>query len=243
MFKTKSITSLAKRSFFTIVPAYKKGVRLFLGKFQSEISAGINLNLPFFHRIITIDTTEQIKKIPEMEVISANGVTYKVDGSIHFAVDNAKNAILNVNDIYNDLIEKCKMTMRTELGKMDIATVLSSRTSFSDTLVKELKDTSERWGVDLKSIQISNIVYDESIKKAMSAEAEATNISEGKKIHARADLATAEIYKQSAQIYKENPITLRLREYQLLTQIAQNPASTIILFPSEVSNFIKELKQ
>lgn len=72
------------------------------------------------------------------------------------------------------------------------------------------------------------------MKKAMSITADATRQADAKIINARADIETAKQYNEAAKIYAENPMTVRLREFQLWNSVSKNPGSTLFVVPSNL---------
>jgi len=104
---------------------------------------------------------------------------------------------------------------------------------------KSLEDVEVDWGIKISNIQFKDISFDQTMNRAMAVKAEADRSAEAKLINATADIKTAELYAKAAEIYKENPITLRLREFQLWNSISKNPNSTIYVVPSNLLDFIK----
>lgn len=235
--KFKSICN--KRNFFKVVPETKKGVKLFLGKFDREVGAGFNIDLPFFHQIWLIDMRERIMQIPEMKIVSLDNVTYRVEGSIQFKIVDPKKALLNVQYVDQNTVEKCKMELRSLLGSMEINDVLRSRSTVSDETKKRLSKIEHDWGIEILATEITDIKFDESMTKAMAVKAESDRMAEAKIINAKADVATAKQYSEAAKIYGENPITMRLREFQLWSSVSKNPGATVYVVPSNLLDFIK----
>lgn len=48
------------------------------------------------------------------------------------------------------------------------------------------------------------------------------------------------MYSEASKIYKENPISLRLREFQLWQSVSKNPSNSIYVVPSNLLDFFKE---
>lgn len=228
------------RNFFTFVSQNNEGIKLFMGKKQCEVKPGFNWQLPFVHDIWLVDTRQQVCEIPKMQVISCEGVTFKVDASLQCQVINSEAALLNVQDVLNAVIEKCKMELRDMLGSMEINKILSNRGEISTEVKSKLYHLEKDWGVKIISVQIRDIEFDESIKKSMSVKAEADRLAEAKLINAEADVKTAEKYNEAAKIYSENPITLRLREFQLWTTVSNNPNTTIYVVPSNMVDLLNK---
>jgi len=243
MLSKKLLKNITKRNFFKIVPQNMEGVRLFLGKMQTEIKAGFHLNLPLFHKIWLVDMRERIMQIPEMRIVSLDNVTYSVEGSIQFKIIDSKKALLNVQNVSGSIVEKSKMELRSLLGSMEINEVLKSRSTISDETIKRLGKIEEDWGVSIVSTEITDIKFDDSMTKAMAVKAESDRMAEAKIINARADVETAKQYSEASKIYGENPITMRLREFQLWSSVSKNQAATIYVVPSNLLDFIKPLTQ
>ena len=238
------LNRIQTRGFFKVIPAYQKGVKLTLGKFSGVIEPGIRLAIPYIHQFHLVDIRDTVENLPKQNIISSNGVSYNIDASVQFKIVDSKKAVLNVSHVVGTVIERCKMELRTVLSTKDVNFVLKNRDVISNEVNTSLRDKLiEDWGIDLKTVQIRDISFDESLTRAMATPAEASRNAEAKIINADADLRTAELYSQAAKIYAENPITLRLREFQLWTNIAKDPASKIYVIPSNILDFVKESKQ
>jgi regulator of protease activity HflC (stomatin/prohibitin superfamily) len=234
-YPTKIISNVStKRNFFTIVPEYKKGIRLGFGKYISLVQPGLRLKLPFYHDIFLLDMRENVHTIPTMQVISLDNVTFEVDASIQYNFYDIKKALLNVSNVNNSIIERCKMELRNKLSSMTINDVLQKKSEISRSVTDAMIKIKVDWGVDISTIQIKDIKFDESMKKAMSTVAEATRQAEAKIINAKSDIETAKQYSEAAKIYAENPMTVRLREFQLWNSVSKNPGTTIYVVPSNL---------
>ena len=235
---------IISRNFFTFVPENKEGVKLFMGKKQCVVKPGFNWRIPFLHDIWLVDIREKVRDIPKMQVISSEGVTFRMDASLQCKIVNSEAALLNVEYVMDAVLEKCKMELRDMLSSMEINKILSSRGEISNEVKNKLHHLENDWEIKIISVQIRDIEFDESIKKSMSVKAEADRLAEAKIINADADVKTAEKYNEAAKIYSENPITLRLREFQLWTTVSNNPNTTIYVVPSNLLDTLnKKIKE
>lgn len=226
------------RTFFSIVPANERGIRLNFGKEGYLIEPGIRLCLPFYHDIVTIDIREQINEISTMQIISSDNVTFKIDTCVRYKVVDARKALLNVSYVNEAVIDICKMELRNILSSLTINEILQKKSEISIHVLQSMEKIEKQWGVDVVSVQIKDMEFDESMKKAMSTIAEATRQAEAKLINAKADIETAKQYSEAAKIYAENPMSVRLREFQLWNSVSKNPASTIYVVPSNLVDFL-----
>lgn len=229
------------RTFFRIIPAYEKGVKFTLGKLTGTVDAGLRLKLPCIQKIHRVDIRDRIDELTAQQLITANGVTIVIDGAVEYKIVNVEKAIMNVSDVSSNVQQKCLLELRSELSSKTHDFVLQNRDAISNNVVAALRSKfSEEWGVELKNVRIKNIELNEQLKRALAVSAEATKNAEAKIINAEADIKTAELYKKAAEIYAENPVTLRLREFQLWSNIAKDPNSKFFVIPSNIADFIKK---
>ena len=77
--------------------------------------------------------------------------------------------------------------------------------------------------------------------RAYAVEEEARQNAKAKVINAKADVKTAREYSHAAKIYAENPLTMRLREFQLWQNVSQNPGCSVYVVPSDLLNRVSKL--
>jgi regulator of protease activity HflC (stomatin/prohibitin superfamily) len=227
------------RNFVTIIKQQELGVKLGFGKFISIVEPGLRLNIPIYHKIHHVNMSDMILNIPQQSLISKDNITFTIDGSVQYKITDPKKAVLNVYNLYHMLPERCQMSMRQILSSLEVNSILHGLKDVPNLIKKSLSSIENDWGIEIGNVQIRDIKFDETIKRAMAVKAEAERNAEAKLINANADLQTAEVYNKAAAIYKENPITLRLREFQLFHNISKNPGSLICMVPSNVLDFPK----
>lgn len=237
-------TNIFKRNIFTIIPAYQTGVRFTFGKFTGKVDAGLRLNLPIIHQIHRIDTRDRIDNLQTQKLIASNGVSLALDAAVGYKIVDVQKAVLNVNNVVHNVHEKCQLELREAISSQPHDYVLRHRDAISKEVVNKLeKAFAENWGVELKDVKIKDIALDEKLQRSLAVSAEAAKNAEAKIINAEADIKTAELYKKAAEIYAENPITLRLREFQLWGNIAKDPNSKFFVIPSNIVDFLKSEKK
>jgi regulator of protease activity HflC (stomatin/prohibitin superfamily) len=232
-----------RRSFLCIIDENTRGVKLNFGKYRETLEPGIRLNIPILHEIYTVSLADRVQHLDKQSIISKDNVSFYIDSSIQYKVTDAKSVILNITDFKGALIEKTQMAIRQVLSSLEINEILHDMTSISDKIKLCMPNVENDWGIRIASIQIKDISFDESMKRAMAVKAEADRNAQAKIINAEADIKTAEMYSQAAKIYGENPITMRLREFQLWNSVSKNPGSTIYVVPSNIADMVSTLKK
>jgi regulator of protease activity HflC (stomatin/prohibitin superfamily) len=221
-----SVVSTQRRSFLTVVDAWERGVRLSFGKYTKTLEPGLRLCIPIYHQVITVNVAERVKSLPKQALISKDNISYTIESSVQYKVTDPVKAVLNVEQCDSMILDKCQMVLRQLLTDLDIKDVLHHPPSTADIC-------KDKWGVSVISLKLTEINFDESLKRAMSVKAEVDRNAEAKMINALAELNTAEIYLKAAKLYQNDPIALKLSEHQLLHHISKNPASTVVIVPSD----------
>ena len=232
--------NMTKRGFLTEIPAYMKGVRMSFGKFDKSLGPGLNWAIPIYHKVYKVDMRHNVVDLKQQSVISSDGVTLYVDATAQYKIVDDAKAILNVSGVGSAVLERCQMQLRNHLSACDVNDILRKQGDISKQVTESLAQLEEEWGTKVLSVQIKNISFDESMRRAMATEAEAHRSAQAKVINAKADVETAEEYNKAAKIYAENPVTLRLREFQLWSSVSKNPASTIYVVPSNICDLLSK---
>jgi len=251
--------SAQRRSFFRVVYEYEKGVTFTLGKLSSVKDPGIRIKLPLVQWMWKADLRTSLEDLHRQEVITRDNVTIKVDGVVQFKIVDPKKAICNVegvgdwskgdgNNFYRKGVETvikelAQLKIREELSHCDINEILHNREKLSQQLLEGTQELTGDWGVELQSIRIKDIIFDESMTRAMAKRAEAERTAEAKKINAKADIETAEIYEKASEKYEKNPTAMRLRELEALVRMAGEKSNSTILIPTQVLDVIKDWRK
>ena len=230
---------IQKRNFFSIIKQHQTGLKTTFGKYDNIIrTPGIYMRLPFIQQMLICDMREQLSFINKQNLISLDNVSFNVNGVIQWKIVESHKACFNVNNVYTSIINKSSIILKNCLSGMEINDILSQREKLNNIMLEHLKNTEKNCGIKIININIKDIEFDETMRRAMSVKAEADRNAMAKIINAESDIKTAKIYNETAKLYAENPITLRLREYQLWQSVSKNPANTIYVVPTSLLNSI-----
>jgi regulator of protease activity HflC (stomatin/prohibitin superfamily) len=217
----RTVSSQQKRTFLTTIQENCRGVRLAWGKFDSILSPGLNWDIPFYHKITTIGLSRHIIPLAKQKIICQDNVTIFVDSAVEYQIIDARKAIIDVSNIHHTILEKCQMKLSNELGSKKFNDIQGEKNTVSENITKDLAVLEEDWGVKIYNVQIKDISFEESMTRTMATQADAERQAAAKIIHAKADVQVAAEYEQASKIYKENPISLRLREFQLWSSVSK----------------------
>ena len=183
--------NLQKKTFFTFVYQYQKGVTFTMGKLTSIKEPGIRVKLPFVQTMWKVDMRTYLENLEPQKVITRDNVTIDVDGVVQYKIVDPEKAICNIERVRGSLKELAQLKIREELSHRNMNDILHNREELGQQLLDGTQELTGDWGVELESIRIKDIIFDGSMTRAMAKRAEAERTAEAKMINAEADVRTA----------------------------------------------------
>ena len=162
------------------------GIVEFLGRYSKTASAGFNWIIPFLSKMYRINITELRVDIDPQSIITKDKLNAIVDGVVYYRVEEAKNAIYNVNNFSTSVPSLAKTTLRAVIGKMTLTEANENRDQINLEVEKILSIEVTKWGIDVIRVELQRIEPPDDVQEAMNQVVKAEN----EKI-AALDLATA----------------------------------------------------
>ena len=213
-----------------ILKEYERGVMFRLGRLQAVKGPGIFFIIPFVDRMVKVDLRVITLDIPTQEAITRDNVTVKVNAVTFFRVVDPGKAIVAVEDYRRATWQISQTTLRSVLGQSDLDELLIHREEINQKLQKIIDEQTEPWGVKVGIVEVKDVELPESMKRAMSAQAEAEREKRAKIINAEGEFVAAQQLTEAASTMAREPMALQLRYLQTLFTISAEKNSTII-FP------------
>jgi regulator of protease activity HflC (stomatin/prohibitin superfamily) len=174
--------------------------------------------MPFVDSISYIQTLkEQAVEIPEQEAITQDNVILDLDAVLYLRITDAYKASYGVECPIYAVSQLAQTTMRSEVGKLNLDSVFKERQHLNITIVEQMNQATEAWGLVCMRYEIRTITMPKEIQKAMMMQVEA----ERKK---RAAIFESEGIRQSAMNVAEGQKTSRILESEGQRQSAMNVA-------------------
>ena len=213
-----------------VVQQYERGVIFVLGRLMGAKGPGVFFVPPFISRIVKVDLRIVTLTVPPQEVITRDNVTIKVTAVVYFYVVNPTAAVVNVMNFIQATTQIGQTTLRNVMGQSELDELLAQRNKVNRELQTIIDEHTERWGVKVTAVEITDVELPVTMQRAMAKQAEAEREKRAKIIHAEGELQASAQLAQAANIIGSQPATLQLRYLQTLTEIAVEKNSTII-FP------------
>ena len=221
---------LALLSIFKILNEYERGVIFFLGRFQKVKGPGIIIVVPMIQKMIRVDLRVNVMDVPTQDVISKDNVSVKVNAVVYFRIVDPEKAIIQVAQVFEATSQLAQTTLRSVLGQHELDEMLSERDKLNSDIQHILDQHTDAWGIKVSNVEIKHIDLDESMIRAIAAQAEAERARRAKVIHAEGERQAAHMLSDAAATLGVNKQALQLRYLQTLTEVASEGTNTII-FP------------
>ncbi len=223
-----------------ILREYERGVIFQLGRFWKVKGPGLIIVIPVFQQIERVDLRVIVMDVPTQDVISRDNVSVRVNAVVYFRVIDPEKAIIQVEKYLEAVSQLSQTTLRSVLGQHELDEMLSER----DTLNKDIQTILDRhtdaWGIKVSMVEIKHVDLDESMIRAIAAQAEAERQRRAKVIHATGERQAAAELVEAAKTLSAEPNAIQLRYLQTLTEIAGDKSSTIV-FPLDLIEKLKKV--
>ena len=190
-----------------------------LGKFERELSPGLNFIFPIWEsprRIawkvttrgpngesysyikekLKIDLREAVYDFPRQNVITKDNVTISINALLYFQIINAKSAVYEIQNLPEAIEKLTQTTLRNLVGAIDLDETLVSRDKINHELRAILDEATNKWGVKVNRVELQDIIPPADIQQAMEKQMKAER-------ERRAAILEAEGLKKSAILKAE----------------------------------------
>ena len=217
-------------SIFKILKEYERGVIFTLGRFTSVKGPGLIILIPGIQKMTRVDLRVIVMDVPTQDVISKDNVSVKVNAVVYFRIVDPRKAIIEVASPFEATSQLAQTTLRSVLGQHDLDEMLSEREKLNKDIQVILDENTDVWGIKVANVEIKHVDLDESMIRAMAAQAEAERARRAKVIHAKGEQQASAMLVEAAGQLVEQPQAMQLRYLQTLTEVASDKNSTIV-FP------------
>jgi len=223
-----------------ILREYERGVIFQLGRFWKVKGPGLILVIPIIQQIVRVDLRVIVMDVPTQDVISRDNVSVKVNAVVYFRVIDPEKAIIQVEKYFDAVSQLAQTTLRSVLGQHELDDMLAERDKLNQDVQAILDRQTDAWGIKVANVEIKHVDLDESMIRAIAAQAEAERQRRAKVIHATGEKQAASELVEAAKTLSQEPNAIQLRYMQTLTEIASNKTNTIV-FPLDLVKKARDL--
>jgi regulator of protease activity HflC (stomatin/prohibitin superfamily) len=204
-----------------IVKEYERAVIFRLGRLLGAKGPGIFFIIPFVDNLRKVDLRVLTFDVPRQMIITKDNVTVQVDAVVYYRVFDPVKAIVQVENYMLSTNLLAQTTLRDILGQVQLDDLLTKREELNQRLQSTLDIPTDAWGIKVTAVVIKDVILPESLQRAMAKQAEAERERRSRIIIAEGEYQAAQKMSEAAQLYKKTPIALRLREFQMISEVAR----------------------
>lgn len=229
-----------------------------LGKYKRTLKPGLQFVLPIVEKIAHVDTIrERVLDIDPQSVITRDNLTLQVDAVVYWQIIEIERAYYAIEDVENAIDNIVLTSLRSEIGRLPLKEVLSTKDDIDKALLKKLDEATSSWGVKVIRVEVQNIIFPEKVQAAMELERVASSEkramleqAEGEKraaiAKAQGQAESIEVLSQTLNLRPDSPEFLQFliaQRYLETNQKLSESANSKVLFmdPKAMSEALGEL--
>lgn len=163
--------------------------------------------------------------------MTKDNVNVHITSVIYYHITSPHKAAFGISNIRQALIERTQTTLRHVIGARVLQDVIERREEIAQSIREIIEDTAAGWGVQVESMLIKDIVFSQELQESLSMAAQSRRTGEAKVIAARAEVESAKLMRQAADILSSAP-AMQIRYLEAMQAMAKSANSKVIFLPA-----------
>jgi len=157
------------------------------GRYSHEVSPGLFFAIPFIDTLYSIDFRETVINIRPQSAITKDNVRIELSGCLYVKFEDSYKALYGAKRPLFAAVQQAQSVMRSCVGKMEMDDIFHNRTELNDSVREGIQNATEFWGLTVNRYEVTDIVPDVEIAKAMDLQAAAERHRREKILAAKAE--------------------------------------------------------
>jgi erythrocyte band 7 integral membrane protein len=200
------------------------------GRFYKAVDPGLIKVNPLSEKLIQVDVKIQIAEVPEQTCMTKDNVTLRLTSVIYYHIVSPHKAAFGISNVRQALVERTQTTLRHVVGARVLQDVIERREEIAQSIGEIIEDVAAGWGVQVESMLIKDIVFSQDLQDSLSMAAQSKRIGESKIIAAKAEVESAKLMRQAADILSSAP-AMQIRYLEAMQAMAKSANSKVIFLP------------
>lgn len=214
------------------VMEYEAGLLYENGRFVETLGPGRYwLWGPFLNQtLLKVDTRLVSVAIPAQEILTQDKLPLRLTLIVQYKVVDSAKAVNKVQNYLSFLYEELQLAMRVLVGQQTLEGLFAAKEPLGASLAERVRPRAAEFGLELVSCGLKDVILPGELKAILTKAAEAERAAQASLITAREELAATRCQLNTAKLISENPAILRLKELQVLSELAKKPGNNTIVF-------------
>jgi len=211
------------------------------GRFARAVDPGLVKINPLSEQLVQIDVKIQIVEVPKQVCMTKDNVNLTLTSVIYYHITSPHKAAFGISNIRQALIERTQTTLRHVIGARILQDVIERREEIAQSIKEIIDDTASGWGVEVESMLIKDLIFDQGLQDSLSMAAQSKRTGEAKVITARAEVESAKLMRQAADILSSAP-AMQIRYLEAMQSMAKSSNSKVIFMPGPGNSVGQDIK-
>jgi regulator of protease activity HflC (stomatin/prohibitin superfamily) len=185
--------------------------------------------------LVRVSLRETETPITGQEVMTSDKVTLRMNVAVRWRIVDALRGIESTVDLTAAVYTEAQMAVRRHVSGRSLEELLVHRVEAAVTMRGELAERVSRWGVDVTSVDLKDVVLPGDMKALLNKVVEATKQAEANVILRREETAATRSLANTARMLAESPTLMRLKELEVYREMAERVGQiTVVVSPTEL---------
>ncbi|MEM0987735.1 MAG: slipin family protein [Pseudomonadota bacterium] len=167
-----------------------------------------------------IDTRLRTREVTGQEVLTADHVTIRVNISADYRVVDPVLATRAVENFEQALYLALQLAFRQTVGARTLDQMLAEKVSVDAEAAGRVRADMAKIGLDVGEIALKDVILPGEMRALLNQVVEAMKEAEANVIRRREETQATRALLNTAKVMEENPVMLRLKELEALTELA-----------------------
>jgi regulator of protease activity HflC (stomatin/prohibitin superfamily) len=167
-----------------------------------------------------IDTRRQSLDVSGQEVLTKDRVTIRVNIAADYKVVDPLLATTKVKDFEDALYRSLQYAFRKTLGALSLDQILEKKVSIDADAAEKVKTEMAEIGIEVKEITLKDVILPGDMREILNKVVTAEKEAEANVIRRREETNATRSLLNTAKVMADNPVMLRLKELEALTEIS-----------------------
>jgi erythrocyte band 7 integral membrane protein len=163
--------------------------------------------------------------------MTKDNVSLYLTSVLYYRITSPHKAAFGISNIRQALVERTQTTLRHVIGARVLQDVIERREEIAQDIRNIVEEIAEGWGVEVESMLIRDIIFSQELQESLSMAAQSKRTGEAKVIAARAEVESAKLMRQAADILSSAP-AMQIRYLEAMQAMAKTANSKVIFLPA-----------
>ncbi|KAJ3009082.1 UNVERIFIED_CONTAM: hypothetical protein HDU68_002842 [Siphonaria sp. JEL0065] len=184
----------------------------------------------YSEKLQRVEIKVNIQPIPQQVVMTKDNVSIAIDSVIYWEIVDPYIATFLVSNVRKALMERTQTTLRHVIGTRNLQDSIENRDNVAHDILSIIQEPARSWGVKVESILIKDIQFSADLQESLAAAAKQKRIGESKVIIARAEVESAKLMREAADVLNTKA-AMQIRYLETLAGISAHPGTKVIFMP------------